>query len=117
MDTDQDTPIAPSDDLLYTAWTIIANAAHWNMEDPSSLEWRAAAIRWRDRFHDTIATVAGPEEGVDQCNVMMAEPSRRGNDPYLRMELLKLMQSYCLTPERAIEKAKKLEKYLYGEEE
>jgi hypothetical protein len=39
-------------DLLYTAWTIIANAPDaWT--EPS--EWRSAAERWRDRFHVWLA--------------------------------------------------------------
>lgn len=44
-----------ADDLLYTAWTIIANAGlhrgNWDAEDP---EWVAAAERWRDLYHDYL---------------------------------------------------------------
>lgn len=40
-------------DLLYDAWAIIANASDgWESVDP---EWRAAAIRWRDRWHATLS--------------------------------------------------------------
>lgn len=42
-----DPPYAGVDDLLYDAWTVIANARGWDDND----EWRAAAIRWRDRWH------------------------------------------------------------------
>jgi hypothetical protein len=40
------------DDLLYEAWVLIANAygGRWD-EDP---EWKAAAVRWRDRWHATL---------------------------------------------------------------
>lgn len=41
------------DDLIYTAWAIIANAGEgdWSRETP---DWRDAAVRWRDRFHARI---------------------------------------------------------------
>lgn len=43
------------DDLLYTAWSIIANGQYWDDTDnPKAREWVAAATRWRDRFHETI---------------------------------------------------------------
>jgi hypothetical protein len=35
------------EDMLYEAWVVIANANGW--DSPS--EWRAAAERWRDRWH------------------------------------------------------------------
>lgn len=38
------------DDLIETAWALIANAGggDWDRESP---EWREAAAKWRDRFH------------------------------------------------------------------
>jgi hypothetical protein len=39
------------DDLLETAWVIIANASDWN--NPNS-EWREAAERWRDAYFASL---------------------------------------------------------------
>ena len=41
------------EDLLMTAWGIIANAGggDWDTQTP---EWKAAAERWRDRWHATL---------------------------------------------------------------
>jgi hypothetical protein len=41
-------------DLAYSAWVIIANAheGDWNAAPP---DWRKAAERWRDRFHEMLA--------------------------------------------------------------
>jgi hypothetical protein len=47
MQSDIDAP----DDLLYDAWCVIANAAGWDEDS----EWRRAAIRWRDNWHETMA--------------------------------------------------------------
>ena len=44
-------------DLLYEAWTIIANA-HGGNWDEASDEWQAAAVRWRDRWHETLTAAA-----------------------------------------------------------
>lgn len=43
------------DDLIYTAWTIIANAGEgdWDREDH---RWKEAALRWRTRFHAYLDT-------------------------------------------------------------
>ena len=45
-------PIQP-DELLYDAWCVIANAydGNWSRASP---EWRGAAERWRDNWHDTF---------------------------------------------------------------
>ncbi len=43
------------DDLLEIAWGIIANATDWDLDDRA--EWRVAAERWRDRYHDTLSAV------------------------------------------------------------
>ena len=45
--------VALPSSLLYTAWTIIANAGggDWMNETP---EWIAAATRWRDEFHASL---------------------------------------------------------------
>lgn len=44
-------------DLLESAWGIIANAGggDWDTQTP---EWKAAAIRWRDRYHLTIPNLS-----------------------------------------------------------
>lgn len=44
---------APFDDLLHAAWGLIANAGagDWERETPT---WRAAASRWRDRYHEWL---------------------------------------------------------------
>lgn len=49
-ETSQDIP--QSDDLLYEAWGIIANASGW-IDDPEGA-WTKAAIVWRDRWHKTL---------------------------------------------------------------
>ena len=42
-----------ANDLLDTAWTIIANA--WSGDwDKATPEWHLAAIRWRDNYHETL---------------------------------------------------------------
>ena len=46
------------EDLLHEAWAVIANASGWD----EGTEWRAAAIRWRDRWHATLG--AEPNESV-----------------------------------------------------
>lgn len=38
-----------ADDLLYEAWTVIANAG-WDGADKSE-GWQEAAVRWRDKWH------------------------------------------------------------------
>jgi len=53
--------------LLEAAWGIIANAGvpqgDW---DSTSPEWHEAAVRWRDRYHDWLATqVEAVEEAVE----------------------------------------------------
>jgi len=40
-------------DLLESAWTLIANANEGNW-DKATPEWRAAAICWRDKYHETL---------------------------------------------------------------
>lgn len=37
-------------DLLYWAWTIIANAGGGDWEKETS-DWQEAAAKWRDQFH------------------------------------------------------------------
>lgn len=114
---DQDTE--QSDDLTHTAWAIIANAANWNMEDPNSLEWRAAAIRWRDRYHDTLTVTAEPmsSDYDDSCNVMMATPV--SDDPYFKLKCLELAvasQGSASRTDLVLTKARNFEKYLKGEQ-
>ncbi len=41
-----------ADDMLELAWGIIANATDWDRDDRA--EWRAAAERWRDRYHEML---------------------------------------------------------------
>lgn len=40
-------------ELLYWAWTVIANANEGNW-DSTSPEWREAATKWRDAWHEEI---------------------------------------------------------------
>jgi hypothetical protein len=52
-DTRTDDP--SPDDPMYLAWTIIANARDWLLDDPQAAEWRAAAERFRDEvFHSML---------------------------------------------------------------
>ena len=44
----------PGDDLLNTAWVVIANASDWILEGNHSTEWVEAAKRWRDAYHRTL---------------------------------------------------------------
>jgi hypothetical protein len=50
-----------ADELLYLAWTVIANAGQgmggWKHE---STEWVGAAERWRDRWHDFLRPLTPP---------------------------------------------------------
>lgn len=39
-------------DLLEIAWCVIANASDW--DNPDRTEWRKAAERWRDKYHQTL---------------------------------------------------------------
>lgn len=57
----------PGQELLYTAWTVIANASggDWMKQTP---EWREAAERWRDRFHDSLT--ARSERDTARAEVM-----------------------------------------------
>lgn len=48
-------------DLLELAWGIIANSYGGNW-DLASLEWREAAIRWRDRYHATLSDFPNTSE-------------------------------------------------------
>ena len=58
----QDLATTPLDDLVYDAWAVIANVGHkqggWEAQDP---EWVEAAIRWRDRFHESL------RDGWEEC--------------------------------------------------
>ena len=45
------------DALLYEAWVLIANARDWN-DNP---EWEAAAVRWRDKWHDACVFPSGEQ--------------------------------------------------------
>ena len=40
-------------DLLQIAWGIIANASGGDW-DKETLEWKAAAERWRDKYHSDV---------------------------------------------------------------
>jgi hypothetical protein len=52
-------PIPPSD-LLYNAWTVIANVGvHRGGWDTQHDDWRDAAERWRDRWHATLQPPTG----------------------------------------------------------
>lgn len=45
--------ISKNKDLLELAWGIIANAGGGDWDTQTS-EWKDAAIRWRDRYHETL---------------------------------------------------------------
>jgi hypothetical protein len=53
-------------DAIYTAWTIIANARDWVIEDEQAKEWVEAATRWRDEVLNPAlnAALAQPDEAV-----------------------------------------------------
>lgn len=59
-DIAEDEIIDTADELLYTAWTIIANAhgGRWEEADPL---WKTAAINWRDRWHARLDLQAGDD--------------------------------------------------------
>lgn len=46
--------VSEADDLLYDAFALIANAneGDWDAATP---EWKAAAERWRDRWHSQLS--------------------------------------------------------------
>lgn len=46
-----------ADDLLYAAWTVIANAGNGNWQDNETVEWVEAAQRWRDSYHAYLEDV------------------------------------------------------------
>ena len=49
------------DDLLYTAWAVIANSPDWLLEEET--DWVKAAKAWRDEYHSQLGVekyVAGP---------------------------------------------------------
>ena len=50
--TQQD--VTSTDDMLYTAWSIIANARDWLETDDQAQVWVDAAERWRDKWHETL---------------------------------------------------------------
>lgn len=54
--TDEQRIMSGMDDLLYTAWTIIANAyeGDWDKATP---EWHEAAVRWRNQWHTYLEAV------------------------------------------------------------
>ena len=55
------------DDLLSTAWAVIANAngGDW---DKATAEWKGAAERWRDRYFAVLPACSDKvEEPVNQA--------------------------------------------------
>jgi len=54
----------PTDDLLETAWVIIANSygGNWDM---AGKDWREAAERWRDKYHETLPPVSDVPDPVE----------------------------------------------------
>lgn len=38
---------------LYQAWVVIANVSEGNWDDQTA-EWKEAAIRWRDKYHEIL---------------------------------------------------------------
>ena len=104
------------EDLTHTAWGIIANSANWNMDDPTSLEWRAAAIRWRDKYHDSLSKPEQATEGVDFVNASMTVV-RESDDPWMRQRCLELAISTLPLVRKTeelifIERARYFEQYI-----
>ena len=58
----QQAELREREDLLYTAWTIIANACGGNWEN-APMDWQKAAEKWRDRWHAALAPSSAEEEG------------------------------------------------------
>lgn len=72
--------VAPSADLAYIAWTIIANV-DWSQQTE---EWRVAATRWRDQFHASLEDrPAQPTEpiGPVSCEHPVEQMQRGVLDP------------------------------------
>lgn len=56
----EDTSPLSVDDLLMSAWGVIANVSGGNWSEQSD-EWQAAAVRWQERFHDHLDNIITPE--------------------------------------------------------
>ena len=54
------------DELLEAAWGIIANAygGDWDLASKES-GWKAAAERWRDKYHNTLPAGTAEDEVVE----------------------------------------------------
>lgn len=65
-DDDPPTSTTEADDLLYRAWTVIANASDWLGEEhtPKEQEWIDAAVRWRDEWHRYLEVRRYPPKDV-----------------------------------------------------
>lgn len=61
-----------ADDLLYEAWSVIANAG-WDGADKSE-GWQEAAVRWRDKWHAYL----WPERRLTPADVLELARSLEG---------------------------------------
>ncbi len=61
MTDDSPKVLTPDEELLEEAWGIIANARDWLIEDDQSLNWEAAAKRWRDKYFSRYLTGNEPK--------------------------------------------------------
>ncbi len=52
--------VSPPAGLLYEAWVVIANANGGDWQS-ASVEWREAAERWRDEYHETLRAMDGKD--------------------------------------------------------
>lgn len=57
----QDTSPRSADDLLMSAWGVIANVSGGNWNEQSD-DWQGAALRWREQFRDHLdSDIIAPE--------------------------------------------------------
>jgi hypothetical protein len=56
------------DDLLMSAWGLLANVSEGRWTEQTE-EWQEAVVRWRDQFHahlgDAFHNQPAPEEGIE----------------------------------------------------
>ena len=48
-------PTATADDLLMSAWGLLANVSEGQWSEQTE-EWQEAVVRWRDEFHAHLAS-------------------------------------------------------------
>ena len=53
------------DELLEAAWGIIANAYGGDWELATHPDWKPAAERWRDNYHEILESLDTPPDTVE----------------------------------------------------